>query len=159
MSHPGGEALTWVELIHHPGAVERWVRFGAHADELILDRRSRFLGFSPGVAFAFVRWAGGDFGTTVSKIAILRAVPRGQPLTTTPGVSPGAEVLLNVSGWSRVRSVLAAIDTVEALGLDAGAAVPDYWRVLHHRVTAGIAARDYSLERHAAWMARKALLS
>jgi hypothetical protein len=148
-------ALTWAELVHHPGAVERWIRFGAHADELILDRRTRFLGFAPGAVFSLVRWSAGDYGTTVSRIAILRAVPRGEAMTTAAGVTPGGEVLLSLSSWTRVRRVLAAIDEVEALGLDPAAASPDHWRAVHHRLVSGLAWPTYDLERHAAFLARR----
>ena len=47
------------------------------AEEQILDRRRRVLSFAPGSIFAFVRWAANDFGTIVSRIDILRAVPAG----------------------------------------------------------------------------------
>ncbi len=156
---PGADRLTWVELIHQPGVVERWIRFGAHADEFILDRRTRFLAFAPGAVFCFVRWAAGDYGTAVSRIAVLRAAGPGEPITTAPGVTPGAEILLNLSAWHRVRQVLAAIDQIEVLGLEAHAAATDHWLVVHHRLSAGLPARDYSLERHAAWLARRALQS
>ena len=155
----GAASLTWAELVHQPGVVERWIRFGAPADELILDRRTRFLGFAPSAVFAFVRWAAGNYGTTVSRIAIVRAVPRGEAVTTAAGVTPGGEVLLNVAGWPRVQRVLEAIDQVEALGFDASAVSPDHWRAVHHRLVASLPWRPYSVERHAAWRARRDILS
>ncbi|MGA0599211.1 DUF2840 domain-containing protein [Caulobacter sp. KR2-114] len=159
VGRPGAASLTWAELVHQPGVVERWIRFGAPADELILDRRTRFLGFAPGAVFGFVRWAAGDYGTTVSRIAILRTVPRGGAITTAAGVTPGGEVLLNLSGWPRVQQVLAAIDQVEDLGLDPSAACVDHWRVVHHRLSVGLPVRAYALDRHAAWLARRDLQS
>ena len=155
----GADRLIWVELIHHPGVVERWIRFGAHADEFVLDRRTRFLGFAPGAVFCFIRWAAGDYGTAVSRVAILRAVASGEATTTSPGVTPGAEVLLNLSAWHRVRQVLLAIDGIEALGLDPACVPPDHWRSAHHRLSVGLPASAYSLDRHTAWLARRDLLS
>lgn len=157
VGRPGAGDLTWAELVHHPGAVERWIRFGLHADELILDRRTRFLGFAPGVVFAFVRWAVGEHGTAVSRIAIVRARRRGDAVTTAAGITPGGEVLLSLSTWARVQRVLVAIDEVEALGLDASAASPDHWRAVHHRLAVGLPWRAYTLDRHAAWQARQRL--
>lgn len=151
--------LTYVELVHRPGQVERWIRFGAAQDELIVDRQTRFQGFAPGSVLAFVRWAANDFGTAVSRIAILRVLHRGEGVTTVPGVIPGGECLLQISGWPRVERVLKAIDAVEAIGITPAEAAPDHWRHLHHRLIAGEPARAYSLDRHAAWLARKALLS
>ena len=148
-------ALTEVELIHLEGKVERWIRFGREASGRILDRRRRVLAFAPGSLFAFVRWASNDYGTTVSRIDIARAVAPGEPFSTLPSVTPGAEILLRVSGWSKVARVLAAIDQVEALGLQPEDACPDHWRHVHNRITAGSDPRAYSRERHQAWLYRR----
>lgn len=148
-------AAVRVELIHHEGQVERWIRFGRHVEEVvILDRRRRMLSFAPGGVFAFVRWASGDYGTIVSRIDILRACGPGDPITTIPGVTPGGEPLLRLSGWPKVERVLQAIDQVEALGLTAEDACPDHWRHIHNRLTAGATSRTYTLDRHRAWRLR-----
>jgi hypothetical protein len=153
------EDLTYVELVHRPGQVERWIRFGEVQDELIVSRSVRFQGFAPGSLFAFVRWSAGDFGTVSSRIDILRVVARGEALTTVPGVIPGGESLLRLSSWPQVERVLNAIDAVEALGIAPCDTAPDYWRHLHHRLVAGEPTRAYSWERHLAWLARRSLLS
>ncbi len=150
-------ALTEVELIHLEGKVERWVRFGREREERILDRRRRVLAFAPGSVFAFVRWASNDYGTAVSRIDVACAPHAGEPFSTIPFVTPGGEILLRVSGWSKVAQVLAAIDQVEALDLHAEDVCPDHWRHVHNRITAGEAARTYTRERHAAWLLRRRL--
>jgi len=146
---------TRVELLHLEGKVERWIRFGRVAEEEILDRRRRALWFAPGSAFAFVRWASNDFGTTVSRIDILRACGPGEAITTVPGVTPGGEVLLRLSGWPKVERVLQVVDQIEALDLDAADACPDHWRHIHNRIAAGEAPRAYSPERHRTWLVRQ----
>ena len=148
-------ALTEVELIHLEGKVERWVRFGRECEERIIDRRRRVLAFAPGSVFAFVRWASNDYGTVVSRIDIARAPHAGEPLSTIPYVTPGAEILLRLSGWSKVEQVLAAIDQVEVLDLRAEDACPDHWRHVGNRITAGEAPRAYTRERHTAWLLRR----
>ena len=148
-------ALTEVELIHLEGKVERWVRFGREREERILDRRRRVLSFAPGSVFAFVRWASNDFGTVVSRIDIVRAPHAGEPFSTIPFVTPGAEILLRLSGWPKVEQVLTAIDQVEALELRAEDACPDHWGHVHNRITAGEPPRAYTRERHAAWLLRR----
>ena len=148
-------ALTEVELIHLEDKIERWIRFGREAQERILDRRRRVLAFAPGAVFAFVRWASNDYGTIVSRIDVLRAVDAGQPLSTVPFVRPGAEILLRISGWSKVEQVLAAIDQVEALDLRAEDACPDHWRHVGNRIAAGQLVRPYSAYRHGTWLLRK----
>jgi hypothetical protein len=151
--------FTYVELVHDPERIERWIRFGVVGDEHIVSRQMRFQGFAPGAVFAFVRWMSNDYGTAVSRIDILQAVRRGQACSTVPGVTPGGECLLRLCGWSRVEQVLRSIDAIEALGIAAVDAAPDHWRHLHHRLTAGQPPRPYTAERHTAWLARRELLS
>lgn len=150
-------ARTRVELLHLEGRIERWVRFGRHVEEDILDRRRRALWFEPGQVFAYVRWASNDYGTAVSRIDILRACHAGEPCTTVPGVTPGGEVLLRISGWPRVERVLQAIDAVEALGLRPEDACPDHWRHVGNRLAAGLEPRSYTAERHRAWLLRRSV--
>ena len=150
-------ARTRVELLHLEGRIERWIRFGRNVEEEILDRRRRALWFDAGQVFAFVRWASNDHGTTVSRIDILRAVAAGKPCTTVPGVTPGGEVLLRLSGWPKVERVLQAIDAVEALGLWPEDACPDHWRHLGNRLAAGLEPRSYTAERHRSWLLRRSV--
>ena len=153
------DRLTRVELTWIENQVEFWIRFGHEAEETILDRRRRVLGFAPGSIFAFVRWAANEHGTILSRIDILRAVAPGQPFTTVPFVTPGGELLLHITGWPRVARVLQAIDAVEAIGIDAADAAPDHWQHIHNRLAAGEAPRLYSRSRHAAWLMRRRILS
>ena len=148
-------ADTRVELLHIEGKIERWIRFGRVVEEEVLDRRKRALWFAADSLFAFVRWATNDYGTAVSRIDILRAAGPGEPLTIVPGVSPGGEMLLRQNGWPKVERVLAAIDQVEALGIDAADACPDHWRHIHNRLAVAEAPRPYTAERHAAWLTRR----
>lgn len=150
---------TRVELLHIEGRIERWIRFGQHAEEEILDRRRRALWFAPGQVFAFVRWAANDHGTAVSRVDILRAVAPSEPCITVPGVTPGGEVLLRLSGWPKVERVLHAIDAVEELGLPPEDACPDHWSHVGHRIAAGLDPRSYTAERHRAWLLREECLT
>ncbi len=147
--------LTEVELYWQEGRIERWIRFGHAVEECILDRRRRVLVFAPDAVFAFVRWASNDHGTLVSRIDILRAVRAGEARTTIPSVTPGAEVLLRLSGWPRVQRVLAAIDEVDALGVDPADIDPNHWRHVHNRLTADLKPRPYTRDRHRAWLLRQ----
>ena len=149
--------LTYVELVFYRQRVARWIRFGEIAEERVVSRRSRFVGFAPGAVFAFVRWASDGRGAGVSRLDILQAVCRSTPCSTIPGVTPGADILLRLSGWPRVRKVLEAIDAIEALGIDPADAAPDYWRHVGQRLSVGEAARSYTLGRHAGWLARREL--
>ena len=146
--------LTWVEK-----KIEFWIRFGQEAGENILDRSRRTVSFRPGAVFAFVRWAANEYGTVHSRIDILRVTRSGEAYTTVPFVRPGGELYLSIQGWAKVRAVLAAIDMVEAAGVDPCDAAPDHWRHVHNRLSAGERPRPYTAERHAAWLKRKAIES
>jgi hypothetical protein len=142
--------LTWVEK-----RIEHWIRFGRPVSDQIIDRRRRVVSFVPSSIFAFVRWASNDFGTVVSRIDIVRAVGAGEPYQTLPFVRPGGDILLKIDGWPKVESVLKVIDAIEAFGIDPADAAPDHWRHVHNRLTAGHEPRDYTLDRHEAWLKRR----
>jgi hypothetical protein len=147
--------LTHVELLWLEKRIENWIRFGRHAEEQILDKRRRILSFSPGTIFAFVRWTSNDFGTVISRIDILRAVPSGQRCATVPYVRPGGDILLRLSGWPKVERVLQIVDAVEALGVDPADAAPDYWHHVHNRLSVNEVPRSYTRSRHQAWLHRR----
>jgi hypothetical protein len=146
--------LTEVELTHIPGKIERWIRFGRYQTEQIVDRRQRVLAFVSGEVFAFVRWASNDYGTVQSRLDILRAVD-GEQFSAVPHVTPGAEILLRVSGWPNVKAVFLAIDQAETVVTDAADVCPDHWRHIHHRMSARLPYRNYTSERHRAWLLRR----
>ena len=147
--------LTHVELLWLEKRIENWIRFGHHANEQILDKRRRVLSFAPGSIFALIRWVSNDFGTAISRIDILRAVDFGQRCSTVPYVRPGGDILLRLSGWSKVERVLQIIDAVEALGIDPADAAPDYWHHVHNRLSVNETPRAYTRSRHRAWLHRR----
>lgn len=146
---------TLVELTFQKQHVEHWIRFGRKSYERILDCRRSFVGFAPNSVFAFVRWAAGEHGTIISRIDIVRAIGRGEPFQTLPFVRPGGDILLRLDTWPKVERALAAIDAVEALGLDPAEVLPDHWRHVHNRLSAGLEPHAYTPERHAAWLRRR----
>jgi hypothetical protein len=151
--------LTWVDLVWYERQIEHWLRFGRAREEQVLDRRRRRFGFRPDDVFGFVRWRANDRGTVQSRIDILRALRPGECGSTVPGVQPGGEVLLHISGWPRVQRVLQAIDQVEALGVEPWDVAPDHWRQVHNRISARTEPEPYALTRHCAWRRRAELMS
>jgi hypothetical protein len=149
--------LTFVDLLHIEGQVQRWVRFGRASAEQIIDRRARRLGFAPGQMFAFVRWRANAHGTAESRIDILRAPRPGEAFTVLPHIHPGGVSLLRLSGWPKVAEVLAAIDAVEALNIDPCDVCPSYWQHVHNQLLSGRSPRSYTRARHAAWRLRRSL--
>lgn len=74
-----------------------------------------------------------------------------------PGVQPDACLLLHAEGDVNVRAVLERIDGIEALGIAAIDVSPAYWRTLANRLAAHLSLPEYTAERHAAWLAGRAL--
>jgi hypothetical protein len=72
-----------------------------------------------------------------------------------PYVRPGGDILLRLSGWPKVERVLEIIDAVEALGIDAVDAAPDYWHHVHNRLSVNEVPRPYTRSRHQAWLHRR----
>ena len=154
-----GAPFTEVELYWNEGVREHWLRFGKPVASRICDRKRRVECYAAGQTFGFVRWASNDYGTALSRLDILLAVGEGEPVTRFPHVTPGAEVLLSVSGWRKVQRVFKLIDAIEALGIDPCDVAPDHWRHIHNRLVASEKPRVYAPDRHRAWLARKALQS
>ena len=142
--------LTWIEK-----RIENWIRFGRESYEEKLDRRHRVVGFAPGTIFCLVRWAANEYGTIISRLDIVRAVDRGEPIQTLPFVRPGGEILLKIESWPKVEDVLRHVDGIEALGIDPADADPDHWRHVAHWMNAGEMPRPYTAERHQAWLRRR----
>lgn len=144
-----------VELVWIEKQVEYWIRFGRIVQTTIQSRARSIVSFDPDAVFAFVRWQANDFGTTESRIDILRARRAGEPYATVPHVMPGGDSLLRQSGWPRVERVLQFADVIEALGIDPADAAPDYWRHVHNRLSAGLEPRGYTAAQHRAWLLRQ----
>ena len=149
---------TAVELTWREKRMEHWIRFGRIADDQRLDNHRRVVTFAPDGVFAFIRWAGNEYGTIISRIDIVRAVKLGEPFQTLPFVRPGGDILLRLTGWPKVETVLKVIDAIEALGIDPSDATPDHWRHIHNRVSVNEPFRAYSVEQHRAWLLRRELL-
>jgi hypothetical protein len=156
MPHAEPPATT-VELIWLKDRLQRWVRFGRSADETVHDRRRRTVTFAAGTVFALVHWEAGDYGTTLSRLWVLRAVEPGEPFDRAPLVTPGAEILLDLKTWVKVRAGLEAIDAIEALGINPERVCPDHWRHLGGRIAVAEPPSPYSRARHRAWLSRKRL--
>ena len=154
---PDPASLTRVELIWLEKQIENWIRFGHTVEDTILDRQRRVVSFAPNSLFAFVRWSSNDYGTVSSNIDIVRAIVPGERYQTLPFVRPGGDILLRIDGWPKVERVLLVIDAVEALGINAADAAPDYWRHVHNRLTVGYQPRAYTRERHEAWLKRRSI--
>jgi Protein of unknown function (DUF2840) len=138
--------------------VNVWLRFGQPVRETVLDRWRRVAAFEPNVVCCRVKWIGNDYGTALWQLMVLQAPMPFDHAQRIAGVAPGARILLRADGEQQVKAVLEVIDAIEALGVDPAAVAVTYWRTVGNRLAARQPLPDYTTERHAAHIARGALL-
>ncbi len=149
--------LTRVSLAYIEQRINLYLRFGNAARTVQIDRWRRCAVFLPATVFCRIRWECNDYGTTRWQLMVMQACTPLDVMQAIPGVRPGARLLLHAEGEQKVRTVLVQIDGIEALRIDAIDVSPAYWRTLGNRLAARLPLPDYPAERHAAWLAARAL--
>ena len=154
---PASTPLTRLALAYIESRFKLYLRFGEPVRTHQLDRWRRSAVFLPGAVFCRVRWQSNDFGTVRWQLMVMQACTPLDDAQRIPGVRPGARLLLHAEGDKSVRAVLECIDAIEARDIAPAAASPAYWRTLANRLAAHLPLPDYTAERHAAWLAGRAL--
>lgn len=153
----GTAPLTRVSLAHVEQRIDIYLRFGEPARTIRLDRWRRVAMFLPGAVFCRIRWHANDYGTVRWQLMVIQACTPLDAAQRIPGVLPGAHLLLHAEGEPAVRSVLAQLDAIEAQGIASADVSPAYWRTLGNRLASRLPLPSYTTERHAAWLAGRAL--
>ncbi len=153
----GGVPLTRVALAFVDKRINVYLRFGDPVRILQLDRWRRSAVFLPSSVFCRIRWESNDYGTTRWQLVVMQACTPLDAVQRIPGVRPGARILLHAEGERKVQSVLSLIDAIEALGIAPIDVSPAYLGTLGNRLAARLPLPEYTAERHAAWLAGKAL--
>ena len=153
----GSVPLTRVSLAYIEPRFKLYLRFGEPARTLRLDRWRRCAVFLPGAMFCRIRWQANDYGTVRWQLMVMQAATPLDAMQRIPGVRPGARLLLHAEGENAVPAVLERIDAIDAQGIAAIDVSPAYWRTLGNRLAARLPLPEYTAERHAAWLAGKAL--
>ncbi|WP_033835677.1 DUF2840 domain-containing protein [Stenotrophomonas maltophilia] len=153
----GNVPLTRVALTYIEPRFKLYLRFGEPARTLQLDRWRRCAVFLPNAVLCRIRWQANDYGTIRWQLMVMQTATPLDAVQRIPGVQPGARLLLHAEGDANVRAVLERIDDTEALGIAAADTSPAYWRTLANRLAARSALPTYTTERHAAWLAGRAL--
>ena len=146
-----------VSLAFVEDRVNVWLRFGQPTVEIVLDRWRRVAMFVPGTVCCRVKWIGNIYGTVFWQLLVLQAPTLFEDTQRVAGVLPGARILLRADGEMQVKTVLAAIDAIEALGINPCTAAAAYWRMVGNRLAARQPLPVYTAEQHAAHLAREAL--
>ncbi|MGV7191289.1 DUF2840 domain-containing protein [Xanthomonas axonopodis] len=150
---PASAPLTRVALAYIDRRFDLYLRFGEPARIIRLDRWRRCAVFLPGAMLCRIRWQANDYGTIRWQLMVMQAATPLDAVQRIPGVQPGARLLLHAEGDASVRAVLERIDGIEALGIAPAVTAPAYWRTLANRLAARSPLPEYSIERHAAWLA------
>ena len=153
----GTAAPTHVSLAYVEQRFKLYLRFGEPARTLQLDGWRRCAVFLPGAMVCRIRWQANDYGTIRWQLMVMQACTPLDAAQRIPGVRPGAHLLLHAEGELAVRAVLERIDAIEALGIATIDVSPAYWRTLGNRLAARLPLPEYTAERHAAWLAGRAL--
>ena len=152
-----GVPLTRVALAYIDQRFDLYLRFGDPARIIRFDRWRRCAVFTPNAVLCRIRWQANDYGTIRWQLMVMQACMPMDGAQRIPGVQPGAHLLLHAEGEQSVRAVLARIDAIEALGITPVGVSPAYWRTLANRLAAHLPLPEYTAERHAAWLAGRAL--
>ncbi|MDN7439386.1 DUF2840 domain-containing protein [Burkholderia cepacia] len=149
--------LTRVSLAYIERRIDLYLRFGEPARVIRLDRWRRVAVFLPRAMFCRIHWQANDYGTIRWQLMVMQACTPLDAAQRIPGVLPGARLLLHAEGERAVRAVLAQLDTIEAQSIALADVSPAYWRTLGNRLAARLPLPAYTAERHAAWLAGRAL--
>lgn len=133
------------------------LRFGRPVREVVLDRWRRVAMFAPGTVCCRVKWIANAHGTAVWQLMVLQAGLPFDGIQRIAGVVPGACILLRADGERQVKAVLALIDTIESSRVDPCTVAVTFWHTVGNRLAARQPLPDYTIERHAAHIARGAL--
>jgi hypothetical protein len=106
--------------------------------------------------FCRIRWQANDYGTIRWQLMVMQACTPLDAAQRIPGVQPGARLLLHAEGEQRCAPCWNASTPSRrwASRLDVS---PAYWRTLGNRLAARLPLPEYTAERHAAWLAGRAL--
>ena len=123
--------LTVVILQYRKNRLNHRLVFGTASFEVRRGWRRRLAAFAPEKTFCYERWAAGEHGTREWRLFVCRTSSHGS-VTKIPGVLPGAHLLLEARGKTKVKRAFAAIDTLKRDGAGLEDLAPHRWRALHN---------------------------
>ena len=144
--------LTRVHLHYGRDSFNYYIRFGIPKYRDDYSGREAYEYYSCGAIFGYVRWETNDYGTISWRFFVLRGGDPTMTVCNIQGITPGAEVLLDVSGKTRVHSLFAAIDLIERAEIDLYDVAPWYWTHANARLNASLDTLPYEAGLHNAWL-------
>jgi len=131
MPAPDRERLTVVVIQYRKNRINHRLLFGA--PDMVLRRgwRRNLAAFAPDQTFGYERWSAGEYGTREWRLFVCRTSSSGV-LTKIPGIMPGAVLLLEARGKSKVKRAFAALDALKNDGETLENLPSHRWRALHN---------------------------
>jgi hypothetical protein len=148
--------LTRVALAYIEPRFKLYLRFGEPARTLQLDRWRRCAVFLPNAVLCRIRWQANDYGTIRWQLMVMQAATPLDAVQRIPGVQPGAPAAARRRRCQRARRA-GTHRRHRGAGHRSRDVSPAYWRTLANRLAARLALPEYTAERHAAWLAGRAL--
>ncbi len=130
------ERFTVVIIAYRKKRLNHRLIFGVPVFTIRRDWRRELAAFEAGQVFAYERWHGDKYGTQDWRLFICAAVDGGS-VTNVPGVKPGAEVLLQARGRTRVKRALDAIGALKTTHPAIEKLPVAQWRQLHNSLETG----------------------
>lgn len=104
--------LTTVLIEYRKNRINHRLLFGEPVLTIRRGWRRKLAAFEAGKIFGYERWHANHYGTQDWRIAVCLTVKAGS-VTKFPGIIPGAIILLDTSGKTRVKRVLAMLDALK----------------------------------------------
>ena len=111
------------------------LRFGTPVRTIRLDNARNVCAFKRWQTFGYIRWIRNDFGTIDWRLYVCRASGSGR-ITHIPGIEPGAELLLFVTGTEAMKRFLPRLDRLEKQAGGQLETIPaSFWRRVANELT------------------------
>jgi len=130
-------AYTAICLHFIDGQINHRLRFGTPDNLIHLDRARSLAFLGAGQRLCYIRWQANEYGTQEWQLAVAQTISMTDnetDCTAFPGIIPGAEILLHVSGKTKVKRALSLMDALEKSGADLTVITKSWWRHLHNRM-------------------------
>ena len=147
--------LTRVSLAYIEARFKFHLRFGEPARTLRLDCWRRCAVFLPRAMFCRVRWEANDYGTIRWQLMVMQAAT---PLDDAAIPACGRPHACCCTPKAKTRCVPCWNASTASKGKASPPSTSSaYWRTLGNCLAARLALPEYTAERHAAWLAGRAL--
>ena len=144
--------LTRVHLHYGRDNFNYYIRFGVPKYRDEYAGREAYEYYSCGSIFGYIRWETNAYGTKDWRVFILRGGDSSTAVCNITGITPGAEVLLEISGKDRVHRLFKVFDLTEKDEIDLSDVAPWYWIQTNARLKSSLEPLPYKRVLRKSWL-------